>query len=275
MDRVGVRLGVRTASGLLLLAILLAALFLGVAYFAALVGALMAIALHEYRLLWRRQGLEPSLLVLAPLVEFWVFRYAYPQIPAASVGLLAAALVGLTLALGRSHQDRPIARWGTATAGAVWLGYLPGSFLLLYLAAGSHGRAVALVLLTVGIAVLGDTSAYLVGSWLGRHPFLPWISPKKTWEGAVAGWLVPTLVAGTLLPVVLPRLDQLLAYAVAGVAAAAAIAGDLAESQLKREVGVKDSGTLIPGHGGILDRLDSLLFVGAVVYPLLVIVHAF
>lgn len=269
------KLAVRTASGLILLAVLLAALFLGVAFLAALVGLLMAIALYEYRLLWRGQGLQPYLLVMAPLAAFWLFRYAYPQIPVASVGLLVAALVGLTISLGRPHSQRPIASWAVAVGGAVWLGYLPGCVLLLYLSAGSPGRAVALVLLTAGISVMGDTGAYLVGSWIGRHPFFPAISPKKTWEGAAVGWLVPTLVAGTLFPMVLPRLDHLVAYAVAAAAAAAAIAGDLAESQLKREVGVKDSGTLIPGHGGILDRVDSLLFVGAVVYSLLGIAHAF
>ena len=269
------KLAVRAASGLFLLAVLLAVVFLGVAYLAALFGVLMAVALYEYRLLWRGQGLEPPLLVLVALAAFWLFRYAYPDLPAASVGLLAGALLGLSATLWRPHGDRPVARWAVAIGGAVWLGYLPGCVLLLYLAAGSHGRAVALVLLTVGISVMGDTCAYLVGSWIGRHPFFPGISPKKTWEGAVVGWLVPTLVAGTLLPVVLPRLDHLVAYAIAAAAAAAAIVGDLAESQLKREVGVKDSGTLIPGHGGILDRVDSLLFVGAVVYSLLGIAHAF
>ncbi|NNM96275.1 MAG: phosphatidate cytidylyltransferase [Candidatus Dormibacteraeota bacterium] len=269
------RLAVRTASGVILLAVLLGALFLGVGFLAALVGLLIAIALYEYRLLWRGQGLQPSLLVMAPLAAFWLFRYAYPQIPVASVGLLAGALVGLTISLGWQPSDRPVARWAVAMGGAVWLGYLPGCVLLLYVAAGSPGRAVALVLLTAGISIMGDTGAYLVGSWIGRHPFFPRISPKKTWEGAVVGWVIPTLVAGTLFPMVLPRLNHLAAYAIAAAAAAAAIAGDLAESQLKREVGVKDSGTLIPGHGGILDRVDSLLFVGAVVYSLLGIAHAF
>lgn len=269
------KLAVRTASGVALLGVLLAALVLGIAYLAGLVVVLMAIAIYEYRVLWRGQGLEPSWLVLVPLAGFWLFRFSYPQLPAASVGLLAAALLGLTLALGRAHAERPIARWAIAVGGALWLGYLPGCILLLYRAAGSPGRALALVLLTVGISVLGDTGAYLVGSWIGRHPFMPGISPKKTWEGAVVGWLLPALVAGTLLPVVLPSLDHLVAYAIAAAAAAAAIAGDLVESQLKREVGVKDSGTLIPGHGGILDRVDSLLFVGAVVYSLLGIAHAF
>jgi phosphatidate cytidylyltransferase len=270
-----VKLAVRTASGVGLLVILIAAIFLGLGYLAAFLGLVAALALYEYRELWRHRGLQPAVLVLVPLTAFWLFRYAYPQVPTANIGLLAAALAGLALTLAMGLEDRPIGRWATATAGAIWLGYLPGCLLLLYVAAGSRGRAAALILLTVGISVLGDTGAYLAGSRLGRHRFFPRISPSKTWEGAVVGLLLPTVVAGILLPVVLPRLDHLAAFGIAAAAAAAAIVGDLAESQMKREVGVKDSGRLIPGHGGILDRADSLIFVGAVVYCLLGVAHAF
>jgi phosphatidate cytidylyltransferase len=270
-----VKLAVRTASGVGLLVIVVAATYLGISYLAGLVGLVLAVGLFEYRQLWSRRGLQPSVLVLVPLAAFWLFRYAYPQIPAATIGLLGAGLGGLALTLAQRHQARPIASWATAVAGAIWLGYLPGCLLLLYVAAGSHRRAMALILLTVGISVLGDTGAYLAGSRFGRHPFMARISPSKTWEGAVVGWLLPTVVAGSLLPVVLPRLDHLASFGIAAAAAAAAIVGDLSESQLKREAGVKDSGRLIPGHGGILDRVDSLIFVGAVVYSLLGVAHAF
>lgn len=268
------KLAVRTASGVALLGVLIGALYVGVVALAVLVGLLVGIALFEYRRLWSGQPAAPALVVLMAVSAFWLFRFAYPSIPA-SVGLLAGGLAGLTLGLARRSGGRPVASWALAIGGAVWLGFLPGCILLLYRAAGSHSRGMALVLLVVGISVLGDTAAYLVGSWIGRHPFMPRISPKKTWEGAVAGWLLPTLVVGELLPRVLPRLGVSMGFVIAAVAAAAAIAGDLAESQLKREVGVKDSGWLIPGHGGVLDRIDSLLFVGAVVYSLLGVAHAF
>jgi phosphatidate cytidylyltransferase len=122
--------------------------------------------------------------------------------------------------------------------------------------------------------VVGDTVAYLVGSRFGRHPFLPRISPSKTWEGAVAALIAPTLLVGLLLPLALPRVSHPLAFLIGFLAAVAAVVGDLVESQLKREVGVKDSGRLLPGHGGVLDRMDSLIFVGAVVYSLLGVAHA-
>jgi phosphatidate cytidylyltransferase len=110
-----------------------------------------------------------------------------------------------------------------------------------------------------------DTAAYAVGKLWGRHKFFPAVSPKKTWEGAVGG-----LIGGLLAAVGLGRWlvglsvgwGLLLGLAIVG----AATFGDLAESVIKRQVGVKDSGQLIPGHGGMLDRIDSLLFVVPVVY---------
>lgn len=269
------RLLVRTVSGVALLGLLLLALHLGLTALAVLVVAIMAIGLLEFRRLWRGQPVGPSSLVLFPLAGFWLLRYAYPEVPTSTVGLLAAALAGLALALFQRHERHPMAGWALGLGGAVWLGYLPGCILLLYQAGGTSGRGMALVLLAVGVSVLGDSAAYLIGSWIGKHPFAPRVSPAKTWEGAIAGWLVPTLVAGGLLPLVLPALHQPVALAIAAAASAAAIAGDLVESRLKREVGAKDSGRLIPGHGGVLDRIDSLLFVAAVVYSLLGVAHAF
>jgi phosphatidate cytidylyltransferase len=109
-----------------------------------------------------------------------------------------------------------------------------------------------------------DSSAFLTGLRLGRHKLAPNISPKKTWEGA-AGGLVFALIAAAFLT----RPLGVAWYNVIGLGvlvSAAATIGDLAESLLKRDVGVKDSGSLIPGHGGLLDRADSLLFAVMVVY---------
>ncbi|MGA9774381.1 MAG: phosphatidate cytidylyltransferase [Candidatus Dormiibacterota bacterium] len=262
----------RTASGVFLLAVLVAALFLGRSYLAALVALVVAIGLFEYRKLWGSVHLGPNLLILVPLAAFWLFRYAYPQVPAAQVGLVAAALAGLALTLASTAASRPLARWAVAIGGGIWLGYLPGFVLLLYVGGGARGPE--LVLLTAGVSVLGDTAAYLVGSRWGRHPFMPAISPSKTWEGAVAGFLLPAAAVGALLPLVLPGLATWVAFSIASVASLAAIVGDLVESQLKRELGVKDSGRLVPGHGGILDRVDSLLFVAAVMYSLLALAGA-
>ena len=112
------------------------------------------------------------------------------------------------------------------------------------------------------------TAAYFVGRWIGNRPFAPRISPKKTWEGSVGGW-ISGIAVGTLMGAVL-RLPLLQGSLLGLLISLAATGGDLVESMFKRWAGVKDSGRLIPGHGGVLDRIDSLLFSVAVAYYYLI-----
>jgi len=115
-----------------------------------------------------------------------------------------------------------------------------------------------------------DTFAYFGGRFFGRHKMLPTISPKKTWEGFAGGAIgsvVGCLVLLAIFPARwLPGLTVAGCFLVGGVAALLGPTGDLVESMLKRAAGVKDSGSLIPGHGGLLDRIDALLFVAPWVY---------
>ena len=121
--------------------------------------------------------------------------------------------------------------------------------------------------ITLGVAFFSDTVAYFFGRFLGKHKLYPAVSPKKTVEGAVGG-----LVGGVLSTVgfgalwLLPELPIAHALVLGVVGSAVGQVGDLFESMLKRAYGVKDSGALLPGHGGMLDRVDALLFVGPVVY---------
>jgi phosphatidate cytidylyltransferase len=103
-----------------------------------------------------------------------------------------------------------------------------------------------------------DTGAYVAGKTIGQRPFASHVSPRKTWEGTIGG-AATAVVAGALLAVALGA-SPLLGVLAGLVIAIAAVLGDLAESVLKRAAGAKDSGSLIPGHGGMLDRVDSLLF---------------
>jgi phosphatidate cytidylyltransferase len=128
----------------------------------------------------------------------------------------------------------------------------------------------AILILTFLMTWANDTGAYFCGRIFGRrHPW-PSLSPGKTWAGAIGGLLVTLVVAEVLGPLILPALNSWLLAGLAILSAIAAQAGDLIESGFKRQAGVKDSGWLLPGHGGILDRFDSLLLVAPVVYYYLV-----
>ncbi len=123
-----------------------------------------------------------------------------------------------------------------------------------------------LLLFSLVITWIGDTAAYFVGRAIGRHPFAPHLSPKKTWEGAIASFLGSILVA--VLVKYFGKVNVALVHLI-GMAAAGNVAGqagDLLESAYKRSAGVKDSGALLPGHGGILDRIDALILAIPVVW---------
>ena len=143
-----------------------------------------------------------------------------------------------------------------AIMGIFYCGLLPGFLLLME-------RKLVIVLL--GVLWIGDAAAFYGGSTMGRHPLAPAISPRKTVEGAFAG-LIASIVAGAVLGVALTEQSSVRLIAASLVAACAGQLGDLAESALKRSAGVKDSSSLLPGHGGVLDRLDGLLFAAPVYY---------
>jgi len=176
--------------------------------------------------------------------------------------LLLPALV-LTLAIGvivavPVFQGRPAVEPAAHTLLAVlYVGWLLGYGILLH-HTSSHGDE--LVLFVVGVTWIGETAAYVVGSTLGRHPLAPIVSPKKTVEGAVAQVVVSVATAGALGAWLLPACALGGLVAAGGVLGVVGQVGDLAESVIKRTVGIKDAATIIPGHGGVLDRIDSLLF---------------
>jgi phosphatidate cytidylyltransferase len=155
------------------------------------------------------------------------------------------------------------------TAGVFTLVYLPlmASFVGLMLAAPDGSRR---VLAWLVVTVCSDIGGYLVGSLLGRHPMAAAISPHKTWEG-FAGSALACVVAGALLLTLLLHGSWWQGVLLGVAAVGAATLGDLAESMIKRDLQIKDMGTVLPGHGGILDRADSLLLTAPVVWLLLVI----
>ena len=153
-------------------------------------------------------------------------------------------------------------RAGRMFLGTVWIGALMASFPLL------RGLPDGLWWITLALALpwLGDTGAYFTGRAFGKHKLYVRISPKKTWEGALGGIIAATLGVLGLGWFALPQLGTVECVVLGLVLGGLAILGDLGESMLKRAFDVKDSGWIMPGHGGLLDRVDSVLFVAPALY---------
>lgn len=153
--------------------------------------------------------------------------------------------------------------------GVLYVG-LTLSYLLLTRALPDGALLIFFVVLVTWAA---DTGAYVAGKSLGRHPLAPIVSPKKTYEGLLGGVLLACLAAVVARAWFLPGFSLVDCLALGVILTLAGLIGDLAESAMKRSTGVKDSGALIPGHGGMLDRLDSLLFTGPAFYYYVEILH--
>jgi phosphatidate cytidylyltransferase len=247
------------------------------ALFLAVLGALGAWELLRLAERAGVRGLYGPAMVTAALLPIgthaiasgWMLR------PAAIGATLLVAIVALTV-FERSPEQRPLEASAVTVFGAL---YCSGSLALAYLLREHQwavGKAAGSALLFFPIALtwISDSAAYFVGRAVGRRKLFPAVSPKKTVAGAVGAVFAAAVAAPLYVEYVLRPLAQLaLSPAVAllfgVVTSVAGQLGDLAESLYKRQAGVKDSSGLIPGHGGILDRLDSLYFVLPVAYLLL------
>jgi phosphatidate cytidylyltransferase len=251
--------------------VLLGAVFLTLIWFASarvlLVVALgiATLAFLEYQELMKRIG--PAVprypTLLATLAALAVVPFPYVAGEAVVVaGLIVIAISRMaslnTEARGFGASVQDVA---AATMALIYLGLPLGTLV------GVHifgGRGAVLVL--IGTIVVSDTAQYYSGRLAGRHPLAPRLSPKKTIEGAIGGFVAAPLFLYFAGPQLVPVANPLTIAAVGIAMVAAGIAGDLFESMLKRAANMKDSSTLIPGHGGVLDRIDAILFATPIFY---------
>jgi phosphatidate cytidylyltransferase len=176
---------------------------------------------------------------------------------------LLCALMLLAMAMRDDDLGEGFRRTSALTFGVIYVFGAWRTAILL--------RAINPWWLVFGLVVswIGDTGAYYVGRRWGRHKLAPVVSPKKTWEGAIASAVTSGIVGALALPRLIERVGIGEALGLALAANVAGQIGDLAESAIKRGAGVKDSGTLLPGHGGLLDRVDSSMFALPVLYGIL------
>ena len=186
------------------------------------------------------------------------------------LALLALTLVGGMLVCFVIAPSATVADCALSVFGALYTGFALSALLLVRMGAGGGWPGAFLALGVFASVLADDIFAYLVGSKLGRHKMAPRISPKKSWEGFVAG-VVGSVAVWCVLPFLVPALS--FGWALAGGVACAlsGVLGDFAESRIKRDVGVKDSGSLMPGHGGLLDRNDSLILASVASYLVLLL----
>ncbi len=272
-------------------------IYLGGYLFMAVIIVISSLAMHEYYKLAEKKGVWPLKwlsIVFGALFLFVAFEILkkggdyqslHPGIVFPSLMILYI-LALLTGGLFRRKQANPLLSIAVSITGFM---YITLSFMFLLgvryfdtsveLAAGTginsikpwaaaiDGRWAGWLLLSVFLAVwICDSAAYFIGKAIGKHKLMERVSPKKTWEGAIAGFvfaIITFIVCTFFLIKGLPLIHAVVCGAIVGTAGQV---GDLAESLLKRDAGVKDSSNLLPGHGGALDRFDSIIFVMPLVY---------
>ncbi len=253
-------LTMRIISAVVLIGLFGVSLFFGGWLFTAFIAFLMVIALGEFFTTLRLQGYVPIALfgLLAMLGTALAAHLGGPA-PMLVVVLLAALAVVLFYSL--VPRRRPLDNLALTVFGTAWVSLLGFAIII-----GRSTRAIPLILLLVIVVAVFDIGQYASGRAMGRHPMAPALSPKKTWEGYVGGTVL-AIATGAFLSTVdyFPvSLNQSLVL-IAIVVVLSPI-GDAAESLIKRSLGVKDMGAVMPGHGGLLDRLDGLLFVVPAAY---------
>jgi phosphatidate cytidylyltransferase len=263
----------RAISAAVLVPVLLVVLAFGGVVLAAAIALVTALAAVEVFRLLKGAGYAPFAALGTALALVVVVDAAFPEVLEGS-GLLLVAIGVVLVAVASFERIDPrdgLQTWMATVFGALYISLL--SFIVRLgmeapeIPAGSPLSAIGAergwILLLIFAVWSYDTGAYLVGKNLGRTKFLTHISPSKTIEGLVGGVIATTLVVAIMLWAL--GQSPLHALALGPLTALAAQAGDLAESVIKRAAGAKDSGTLIPGHGGMLDRVDSFIFAAPVV----------
>ncbi|HET6617709.1 MAG TPA: phosphatidate cytidylyltransferase [Gemmatimonadota bacterium] len=261
----------RLVTAIVLGPLFLLAVVVGRFVFLGAIMLLVGLAAWEFFRMANRKSARPrttpgiGLALAFPALLYWS-----PSDPLALLALLTGGVIGIALVqLLDPAGDEALASVSTTVYGAAYAGLLLGHFVLIRevpraVSGMPYVAGAALVVVAVFLTWVNDSAAYVIGHRWGRRKLIPRVSPGKTVEGAVGALLV-TIAAGVPTLMIVDRWVPLFGpadgLAVGALVGIAAPLGDLVESAFKRDAGVKDASDLIPGHGGILDRFDSLMFV--------------
>jgi phosphatidate cytidylyltransferase len=250
-------------------------IFLGGGAFALFLGVFLALAVWEYWRMFRIGDFSPSLFLMVTGVLAAVAMRFFLGFEGMDLWLTVLVLLAMAFAVVQQTQNVPQAAFNFAitVSGVLYVGWLGGYALSLR----NLPNGLFWTLLVIFAAAASDAGAYFVGVRFGKHKIAPALSPKKSWEGylggvavaAVSTWLVTLITARFFLPQIQPVQGLVLGLALALLTPL----GDLAESMLKRLFNLKDASHLLPGHGGILDRIDSSLWALPIGFYILLFLH--
>jgi phosphatidate cytidylyltransferase len=244
------------------LPILVAAVWFGTPWFTMLIAAMAAIGSLEFYKLGSQLGLQP----LAPFGVLWTILIIASQHSSSNVPEQLLVTSGIIIPaiyfLARRNRERALTGWVFTIAGIMYIGWM----MRWWVGLRNLDHGMEWVFFGLLATFINDTCAFFCGRAWGTRPLAPSISPSKTWQGAIGGGIATVLIAVPLKVVLHLPITHLEAIFLGSLLSLFAQLGDLLESMLKRNAGVKDSGSLLPGHGGMLDRIDSLIFTGVIVY---------
>ncbi len=243
--------------------------------FVVLAAAAMVLGLYEFYVLARRKDMKPDVVAgyLGGAALFTIFFFSSPDLLQNRLDLQTIILVIIALTIGTliaatlrgAPFDKMIASSGVTILGVLYVVFL-GSHLVAVRTGFPDALSADLLSFFFLVLMGSDIAAYYTGRAIGKHKLAPSISPGKTWEGLVGGFVAALVLAVAAHFVFFRELPLRWALPLAAVMTVLGVLGDLTESALKRGAGAKDAANLLPGHGGILDRLDSLLFNAPLLY---------
>jgi phosphatidate cytidylyltransferase len=231
--------------------------------FDATVAACAFLALYEFLILGRKKGFHLPITLCILVAAFILAAFMLEPI-SVEMGVFAALLlIPASYVFAKGSIDEALPSSAIAVMATLYVGMLGGSLIRMR---GDFPVGPKLVFFLLIVVWIGDAGAYYVGKAFGRHKLSPRISPKKTVEGLVGGMITSTIAAIVIHFTFFPEFPLVHAVIAGVILSACGVVGDLAESLWKRSADVKDSGTLIPGHGGFFDRFDSIFFTAPILY---------